>query len=135
MPGDFSTRIDNHFASGVTPDNFRQLLARARRDLYRYMHDECGLVNASNPRRFAKKAQGFIDRGYLDPDRLQFTAERTRQVGEVAPARLEELPDLGERQHAEVFRDHSFLPVPDQVAALRRLLDDPQPHTFLYEGS
>jgi len=110
----------------VSTDNFRQLLARARRDLYSFMNDKCGLVNPSNPCRCAKKTQAFIARGYLDPARLQFTAERAGHVREVAPSRLEELQTLTGRQHAEVFRDHGFLPVKDQVAVLRRLLDDPQ---------
>jgi RNA polymerase sigma factor (sigma-70 family) len=110
----------------VSPDNFRQLLARARRDLYSFMNGTCGLVNPSNPCRCAKKAQAFIDKGYLDPALLQFTAERVRHVRKVAPSRLEEMEALADRQHAEVFRDHAFLPVKDQVAVLRRLLDDPQ---------
>src|SRR5207244_1864701 len=29
----------------MTADNFRQLLARARRDLHNFMNDQCGLVN------------------------------------------------------------------------------------------
>lgn len=110
----------------VSPDNFRQLLARARRDLYSFMNDKCGLVNPANPCRCAKKTQAFIDKGYLDPARLQFTAERAGHVREIAPSRLEELQALSERQHAEVFRNHGFLPVQDQVVVLRRLLDDPQ---------
>src|SRR5438094_3796501 len=32
-------------------DNFRQKLARARRDLNQFMHGQCGLVNAANPCR------------------------------------------------------------------------------------
>src|SRR5215813_3714816 len=35
----------------MTADNFRQSLARARRDLYRFMNDQCGLVNTDNPCR------------------------------------------------------------------------------------
>lgn len=110
----------------VSTDNFRQLLARARRDLYSFMNDTCGLVNPSNPCRCAKKTQAFIDKGYLDPTRLQFTAERVEHVRDVAPSRLEELQLLTDRQHAEVFRDHAFLPAKDQVAVLRHLVDDPQ---------
>lgn len=109
----------------VGADNFRQLLARARRDLYSFMNDTCGLVNASNPCRCTKKTRAFIDKGYLDPNRLQFTAERVGHVREVAPSRLEELQALTDRQHAEIFRDQAFLPAKDQVAVLRRLLDDP----------
>jgi DNA-directed RNA polymerase specialized sigma24 family protein len=39
----------------ITPDNFRQRLARARRDLRSFMNDKCGLVNQANPCRCAKK--------------------------------------------------------------------------------
>src|ERR1051325_512429 len=39
----------------VSRDNFRQKLSRARRDLYHFMNDQCGLVNEANPCRCAKK--------------------------------------------------------------------------------
>jgi len=39
----------------VTCENFRQRLARARRDLRNFMNDKCGLVNRANPCRCAKK--------------------------------------------------------------------------------
>src|SRR5439155_14836307 len=39
----------------ISPENFRQRLARARRDLNSFMHDKCGLVNSANPCRCAKK--------------------------------------------------------------------------------
>src|SRR6266478_1327721 len=51
----------------MTPDNFRQCLARARRDLYSFMNNQCGLVNKDNPCRCAKKTRGFIERGHVDP--------------------------------------------------------------------
>lgn len=107
----------------VTPDNFRQILSRSRRDLYSFMNDKCGLVKASNPCRCAKKTKAFIERGYLDPQRLQFTSERTTAIRQIAPDRLADLQGLVERQHAEVFRDHAWLPMQDQVAVLRRILD------------
>jgi RNA polymerase sigma factor (sigma-70 family) len=112
---------------GVAPDHFRQLLARARRDLYQFMAGNCGLVNPDNPCRCARKAAGFVEKGYLDPRRMQFTPGRAARVRDVAPSRLHELDALADRLHAEVFRDHPFLPVPDQVAALRRLLAGPPP--------
>ena len=42
----------------LSRDNFRQKLARARRDLHSFMHDKCGLVNPANPCRCAKKTRG-----------------------------------------------------------------------------
>ena len=44
----------------TSPDNFRQRLARARRDLHSFMNDKCGLVNQANPCRCARKTAGFI---------------------------------------------------------------------------
>ena len=61
---------------GISPDNFRQLLSRALRDLYQFMNEKCGLVNAANPCRCAKKTRGFMEAGYVDPHRLEFTKGR-----------------------------------------------------------
>ena len=46
--------IDHNMGSeifGTSPANFRQKLSRARKDLYHWMHDKCGLVNKENPCR------------------------------------------------------------------------------------
>lgn len=51
----------------TTPANFRQILSRARRDLYEFLNRQCGLVNQSNPCRCANKASGFIERGWVKP--------------------------------------------------------------------
>jgi hypothetical protein len=44
----------------MTADNFRQCLARARRDLHHFMNNQCGLVNKNNPCHCPKKTRGFI---------------------------------------------------------------------------
>ncbi len=108
----------------MSRDTFRQRLARARRDLHSFMHDKCGLVNRANPCRCAKKTHGFIDAGYVDPERLVFAAEHVRQVREVAPVSADALATL-DGQCAEVFRDHPFHDSPGVVPNLRRLLDGP----------
>src|ERR1700750_1903915 len=56
----------------ITPDNFRQRLARARRDLRNFMNDKCGLVNQANPCRCAKKTRAFIQAGYGDTENFLF---------------------------------------------------------------
>jgi RNA polymerase sigma factor (sigma-70 family) len=105
----------------VSSDNFRQLLSRARRDLYQFMNEKCGLVNASNPCRCAKKTRGFMEAGYVDPARMEFTRGRMASVSDVAPHRLHELETL-DRKHAELFRDHGFLAAPDLATRLRELI-------------
>ncbi|MBN9692792.1 MAG: RNA polymerase sigma factor [Verrucomicrobia bacterium] len=106
---------------GESPANFRQLLSRARRDLYQFMNDKCGLVNTANPCRCARKAQGFMRHGWLDPRNLQFSSDRLADVAQVAPSRLEELEEL-DRHHAELYRRQPFLAGPDLARRLREAL-------------
>ena len=54
----------------ISRDSFCQKLARARRDLYNFMQGKCGLVKTSNPCRCAKKTQGFIQLGHVDPQAI-----------------------------------------------------------------
>lgn len=103
-------------------DNFRQRLARARRELHNFMNDKCGLVDPANPCRCAKKTRGFIEAGYVDPTHLRFARARIREVRELAPERSETLATL-DAQCARIFRQHPFHESPDLVPALRRLLD------------
>jgi len=108
----------------ITPDNFRQRLARARRDLRNFMNDKCGLVNQANPCRCAKKTRGFIQAGYVDPENLLFVHERIREVLEVAPKVYETINTL-DGKCAEIFRGHPFYEAPDIGQMLRRLVESP----------
>ena len=108
----------------ISRENFRQRLARARRDLHSFMNDRCGLVNRSNPCRCAKKTRGFMQAGYVDPESLVFARERIEQVHEVARTAVEALTTL-DAQYAAVFRRHPFYQPRELVPALRRLLAGP----------
>jgi RNA polymerase sigma factor (sigma-70 family) len=107
----------------MSPDNFRQCLTRARRDLHHFMNNQCGLVNKNNPCRCPKKTRGFIEHGHVDPHQLMFVPEHVERVRDVAPEAVREIDDIVERQHAAIFRDHPFLQPADQVSWLRRLLE------------
>jgi len=106
----------------MTADNFRQCLARARRDLHSFMNSQCGLVNTSNPCRCAKKTRGFIQHGHVDPHRLLFVPQHLEQVREVVPNTISEIEDFVEQQHTAIYGDHPFLRPADQIDWLRRLL-------------
>src|SRR6058998_4011339 len=108
----------------ISRDNFRQRLARARRDLHSFMNDKCGLVDPANPCRCEKKTRGFIQAGYVDPESLLFARERVEQVHEVARTRVQALTTL-DAQYAAVFRRHPFHQPRDLLLALRRLLAGP----------
>src|SRR5262245_32797158 len=108
----------------MSADNFRQSLARARRDLHRFMNGQCGLVNQDNPCRCRKKTRGFIEAGHVDPHHLLFVPRHVERVRDVAPATVREIEVVVERQHADLYRDHPFLQPADQVTWLRRLLQN-----------
>ena len=107
----------------MSPDNFRQNLARARRDLYRFMHNQCGLVNASNPCRCPKKTRGFIEAGHVDPHHLRFVPLHVRRIRDAAAEAVREIENVVDGQYAAIFREHPFLEPKDQAGWLRRLLD------------
>src|SRR5437016_3835692 len=81
----------------ISRDNFRQPLARARRDLHSFMNDKCGLVNPANPCRCARKTRGFIEAGYVDPDNLRFAGEHVRRVRDVVRTKAGTLSTLDAR--------------------------------------
>ncbi len=106
----------------ISRDSFRQKLARARRDLCNFMQGKCGLVKASNPCRCAKKTQGFIKLGYVDPQNLLFARERIIEVREVAARRAEQLDTVYDA-YAEIHQSHPFQESPDFAGSLRPLIE------------
>jgi len=105
----------------TSPANFRQILSRARRDLYGFLQRQCGLVVEENACRCAKKARGFVQRGFVSPDRPQFVTGRLVQLRTaVSMDRYHEIRDL-ERRHAEIYRDQPLLAPLDHAAQLREL--------------
>jgi RNA polymerase sigma factor (sigma-70 family) len=106
----------------ISRENFRQKLARARRDLHNFLHGQCGLVNAANPCRCAKKTQGFMKAGFVDPRNLLFARAHVTRVRDVAGKASEELDALDEA-YAELHRDHPFHQPTDFVSALRALIE------------
>ncbi|WP_254508218.1 RNA polymerase sigma factor [Anatilimnocola floriformis] len=109
----------------MTSDNFRQCLARARRDLYSFMNHQCGLVNKNNPCRCSKKTRGFIEHGHVDPARLLFVPKNVERVREVADDTAHEIDDFVEHQHVAIFREHPFLQPADEIGWVRRILQRP----------
>ena len=116
----------------MTPANFRQCLARARRELYSFMHNQCGLVNKDNPCRCPKKTRGFIEAGHVDPQHLLFAAQRVEQVKDVAAETVREIEDIVEGQYAAIYRDQPFLQPSERIQWLRRILESQEIRTALH---
>lgn len=107
----------------ISPENFRQRLARARRDLYGFMHQQCGLINSDNPCRCAKKTRAFMDQGFVDARKLRFVPTYVTHIGQIAAERTPRLAELLDRQYAAIFREHPVMEPRDLVEPFRRMLD------------
>ena len=116
----------------ISADNFRQCLTRARRDLYQFMNNQCGLVNASNPCRCPKKTRGFINDGHVDPEHLLFSSPHFHRISEVAADTVREIDDVADRSYTAIYRNHPFLMPSEQAQWLRRILDLPEVRTTLH---
>jgi RNA polymerase sigma factor (sigma-70 family) len=92
----------------ISKDNFRQRLSRARRELYNFMNNKCGLINKENPCRCDKKTKSFIKAGWVDKDRLKFNTSYLKMISEIAPQKSEDLSDLTDMEYAELFKKQPF---------------------------
>ena len=108
----------------MSADNFRQSLSRSRRDLYQFMHGQCGLVNPNNPCRCARKTRGFIEAGHVDPNHLQFVPAHLRRISEAAEDVTQTIEKTLNEHYAAIFREQPFLEPKDQVGWLRQLVDN-----------
>jgi RNA polymerase sigma factor (sigma-70 family) len=106
----------------VTPANFRQILSRARRDLGEYLRDNCGLVNPANDCKCVRKTRAFIQAGFVDPSKLEFTQDHVRKLKDFANQRASEQLEVYMEVAASVYRNHPFYEPAEQAAILRRVL-------------
>jgi RNA polymerase sigma factor (sigma-70 family) len=106
----------------VSRENFRMMLSRAKKDLYHFMHDKCGLINKANPCRCAKKSKAFIKAGFVNPGNLLFTNKYKMNIAEAAGERQKEMEELLEGEYRKLFLQHHYLEGPDLTLALREWL-------------
>jgi hypothetical protein len=107
---------------GITRDNFRQRLSRARQQLTGFMRNQCGLVDSSNPCRCARKTRAFIRDGIVEAERLVFATGYVQQVRELALTGKQALDDTAERAARALYQAQPFYDPPDLAARLRDVM-------------
>ena len=111
---------------GISTDNARQRLTRARQQLRQFLTGRCGLLDASGSCRCARKTQGFIRQGIVDPNRLRFTEVHLDRAKAEAPTRTRELQGYVEQAYAELLRSQPMAKTSDFAEVLRRILERPE---------
>ena len=109
--------IDHNMGSEIleiSPGNFRVKLMRARKDIYQWMNNKCGLVNKDNPCRCSKKTKGYIKAGKVDPKNLQFNTSYQSKIKDLSRNNAVEITNTVEELNRNVFKDH---PMQDPIKA------------------
>lgn len=111
----------------ISPDAFRQRLARARKALRNYMQGICGLVNPANPCRCSRQARATLKVGKLKAG-LPFAQHPTLPAATISPTvASQELATLD--RVAAIFRSHPNYAAPTTfIAEMKRLLTSNQFH-------
>lgn len=92
----------------ISEVNFRKKLSRARRDLKMYMDNQCGLIDANNSCRCSKKVKSAIEKGFIDPKKLQFKEDYLLENRQVAAKRIKNLGNVDEFKVEHLFMDLSL---------------------------
>lgn len=103
--------IDHNLAGeifNISPANFRKRLSRARKELYNWMTQKCGLVNKDNPCRCPKKTKGFIEKGFVNPENKMWNVDFHRRIHEVATHRVDDMLIESDKIYAALYREHPF---------------------------
>ena len=106
----------------ISPENFRQQLSRARKQLSNYMNERCGLMNKENPCRCARKTRALIRAGYIDSQNLEFHKHYVEKVKTIVAKHVNRVDDLLELRSQTLFQDHPFLESPNYVQLVEKLL-------------
>lgn len=92
----------------ISPENYRKQLSRARKDLYQFMNQKCGLINLDNPCRCPKKTKGFIEAGWVNQENLQFNNHFKQRIHELVLTKSNSCDILMEEKYGSLFKDHPY---------------------------
>jgi RNA polymerase sigma factor (sigma-70 family) len=107
----------------ISRENFRQKLSRARKELYNFMNDKCGLIKKSNPCRCSKKTKALVDSGYVNPDNLMFNTNYIYKIKQVTGVKLRQYDNYVEKEAGLIFAEQPFQQSPDFVNYISGLLN------------
>jgi len=106
----------------ISRDSFRQKLSRARKDIFNFMNNKCGLVNKSNPCRCRKKTVSLISQKVVNPENLLFNKNYSERLKDRVPVLLDDYETFIQKKGAELFGNQPFRKSPDFVIYIQNLI-------------
>lgn len=108
----------------ISKANYRMKLGKARKDLYNFMQNKCGLVDKANPCRCHKKVSFATENGMVDAKNLLFNRKEYSTFKEQLEPDADFLVDDSEVKYAVLHQDHSFKTQFEKKNFLLELLED-----------
>ncbi|MEM6395150.1 MAG: RNA polymerase sigma factor [Bacteroidota bacterium] len=110
----------------ISPANFRVKLHRARKELYNYMNNKCGLVKKSNPCRCPKKAKALKEMGALDSGSMLFNTGHKTKIANYVEANYAEAGEAFMAKITDLYRDHPTRDDFGKDIIIKEVLDNKQ---------
>ncbi len=108
----------------ISKDNFRAKLRKARKDLYNFMNDKCGLINKNNPCRCHKKVKVAVENQVIDVKHLLFNRKEfdrfKSQIREDADFMFDDI----DKKYAELYLDMTFKTDFDKKSFISSVIED-----------
>ena len=109
---------------GISKDNFRKRLSRARKDIFNFMNNKCGLVNKDNPCRCHKKVTYAMEGKVIDSKNLLYNRKEFSNFKiEIKPS-ADKVMEVVEEKYVELYQRMPFKKTFDKKSILRDILDD-----------
>lgn len=117
--------IDHNTASellSTTPEAYRQQLSRARKDLYSFIKQKCGLINPENPCRCNKKTKLWIERGFVVQDTLLFKDQYHKRIRDHVEANITKGAIMVKDVLADLYTSHPMLNAKSTETLVEKIL-------------
>ena len=109
---------------GISKQNFRIKLHRARKDLYNFMNKQCGLINKDNPCRCPKKTKALKPLGVLDEKNMVFNISYRNKIADYVESNFAEAVEVVEEKYTQLFRAHPTKEDFDKKTVVDHILKD-----------
>lgn len=93
---------------GTSEAAFRKTLSRARRRLFNFLNDRCGLVNPGKPCSCDRATLSGLALGWIDPLVVAFAAEDAPAVRDIAASARRRLDAIELERCRELYRSQPF---------------------------
>jgi RNA polymerase sigma factor (sigma-70 family) len=109
---------------GISKQNFRVKLSRARKELHNYMEYRCGLIKKSNPCRCVKKAKSALKMGVLSEHNLILKSTYTKRIGDFVTENQNIMTEVLDEKYREIFRNHPVKSKFEAQTIINRIIKD-----------